>query len=51
MRWYLSVTDILDTEQLNTTRAAVSQKVSMISSSGSHVFSFGLVNTPLMERI
>lgn len=43
--------DIFYAEGLNITNAAVSQELSIINNSGSHVFHFGLVDTPLLNKI
>lgn len=43
--------DTLLREQLNITKAAVSQKLSIISSYDSHVFTFGLVDTMALLKI
>lgn len=43
--------DIFYAEVLNITNAAVSRELSINNNSGSHVFHFGLVDTPLLKII
>lgn len=43
--------DIFYAEGLNITNASVTEALSIINNSGSHVFHFGLVDTPLLKII